>query len=111
MSDSALCEHAIPYNNSGSDGRDTGPESSAHVWCHVSVHQSTSYPLLQNPGEIEKKAQAAAGKAVTQEEFRELNAPFSLKTLATMTSSHLVSIASIPESPVWSLVRAILQFP
>lgn len=26
--------------------------------------------LLQNPGEIEKEAQAAAGKAVTQEEFR-----------------------------------------
>lgn len=41
----------------------------------------------------------------------ELNAPFSLKTLATMTSSHLVSIASIPESPVWSLVRAILPVP
>lgn len=28
-----------------------------------------------------------------------------------MTSSHLVSIASIPESPVWSLVRAILPVP
>lgn len=28
-----------------------------------------------------------------------------------MTSSHLVSIASIPESPVWSLVKPSFQFP
>ena len=40
----------------------------------------------------------------------ELNAPFSLQTLAMMTS-HLVSIASIPESPVWFLVRAIPPVP
>ncbi|KAG5196263.1 hypothetical protein JEQ12_010949 [Ovis aries] len=78
---------------------------------HVLAAKMTFIIIMENPGEIEKKAQAAAGKAVTQGEFRELNAPFSLKTLATMTSSHLVSIASIPESPVWSLVRAILPVP
>ena len=70
-----LCRHFYPLQQqggslSGSDVVESGPGSSPHVWHHFPWEVMLDLCFYGDPEEIEKEEQAAAEKAVTEEEFK-----------------------------------------